>query len=185
MYPIQSAGKNCSKLRHVEGSLTKHQFGFLPNRSTLQQLLTITKAQLYWYRWQAMVMDEGILVATIPVCQNWWLCQPFARCSQEYHRVVYWDPCILSSSSTVFQVWKPFIFADDTKCLIAVRFTTDTDKLHEDINNATDWSHFTRLLFMVAKFSHIRFLPKPSFNPDTSIYSVNGILLKQHYNTKI
>ena len=31
-----------SMLKHVEGSLTKHQFGFLPNRSTLQQLLTFT-----------------------------------------------------------------------------------------------------------------------------------------------
>jgi len=29
-------------LKHVEGSLTKHQFGFLPNRSTLQQLKAFT-----------------------------------------------------------------------------------------------------------------------------------------------
>ena len=33
-------------LKHVEGSLTKHQFGFLPNRSTLQQLLTFTNEML-------------------------------------------------------------------------------------------------------------------------------------------
>jgi len=75
----------------------------------------------------------------------------------------------------------PFIFADDTKCLIPVRSTTDTEKLQEGINNATDWSHFTNLLFNVAKIFHIHFLPKPSSNPDTSIYSVP---LVQHYNTK-
>ena len=69
----------------------------------------------------------------------------------------------------------PFIFADGTKCLIPVRSTTDTEKLQEDINNAADWSHFTNLLFNVAKFFQIRFLLKSSSsNPDTSIYSVNG-----------
>ena len=68
----------------------------------------------------------------------------------------------------------PFIFADDTKCLLAVRSTSDTDKLQEDINNTADWSHFTNLLFNVAKFFHVRFLPKLPLNPDTSIYSING-----------
>ena len=42
----------------------------------------------------------------------------------------------------------PFIFADDTKCLIAVRSLTDTDKLQEDINSAANWSQLTNLLFM-------------------------------------
>jgi len=68
-----------------------------------------------------------------------------------------------------------FIFVDDTKCLITVRSTTDTDKLQEDINITTDWSHSTNLLFNIAKFSHICFLPKSSINPDTS---VNGNLIK-------
>jgi len=55
----------------------------------------------------------------------------------------------------------PFIFADDTKCLIAVRSTT------EDINNTTNWGHSTNLLFNVAKFPHIHFLSK---SPDNSFY---------------
>ena len=68
-----------------------------------------------------------------------------------------------------------FIFADDTKCL---RSKTDTDKLQEDINSANDWSHFTNLLFNIAKFFHIRFLPKPPLNPDTLVYTVNGNPIK-------
>ena len=57
------------------------------------------------------------------------------------------------------------------------RFSTYTDKL---INNATDHSHFTNLLFNVAlKIFHVYFLRKPSFNPDTSIYTVN----KNHLTT--
>jgi len=86
-----------SMLKHVEGSLTKHQFSYLPNRSTLQQLLTFTNEILEaktevdlvymnfrkafdsvshngfltnWHHGQAMVMAEGVLAATIPMCQN-------------------------------------------------------------------------------------------------------------------
>ena len=33
-------------IRHVQGKLTEHQFGFLPNRSTLQQLLLFTEKLL-------------------------------------------------------------------------------------------------------------------------------------------
>ena len=29
----------------------------------------------------------------------------------------------------------PFIFADDTKCLLATKSTSDSDKLQQDINN--------------------------------------------------
>ena len=75
----------------------------------------------------------------------------------------------------------PFIFADDTKCLIEARSTTDTDKLKEDINSATDWSYFTNFLFNVAKFFHIQFLLKPPLNPGTSVYTVNG---KPPYNAR-
>jgi len=44
MYSLQNVGKNfySSMLKHVEGNLTNHQFDFLPNRSTLQQLLSFT-----------------------------------------------------------------------------------------------------------------------------------------------
>ena len=48
----------------------------------------------------------------------------------------------------------PFIFADNIKCLIAVRYTTDTEKLKEDIINAADWSHFTNLLFISKIFPY-------------------------------
>jgi len=55
--------------------------------------------------------------------------------------------------------------------ILAVRSTSDTDKLQEDINNTADWSHFKNLLF---KFFHVRFLPKLPLDPDTLIYSING-----------
>jgi len=72
----------------------------------------------------------------------------------------------------------PFIFADDTKCLFAVRSTADSNELQEGINNTTDWSHFTSLLCNVANFFHVHFLLKPSFNPDTLVYTVNGNPIK-------
>ena len=33
-------------IRHIQGKITEHQFGFLPNRSTLQQLLLFTEKLL-------------------------------------------------------------------------------------------------------------------------------------------
>ena len=56
---------------------------------------------------------------------------------------------MIKNANTEMNTAGPFIFADDTKCLIPVRSTTDTEKLQEDINNAADWSHFTNLLFNV------------------------------------
>ena len=35
----------------------------------------------------------------------------------------------------------PFIFADDTKCLLAIKSTSDSDKLQQDINNISTWSY--------------------------------------------
>ena len=44
--------------------------------------------------------------------------------------------------------------------LMAVRSTTDTNKLQENINNTADWSHFINLLLNVTNFYHVRFLSK-------------------------
>jgi len=207
-------------LKHVEGSLTKHQFGFLPNRSTLQQLLTFTNEILeaktevdvvYMDFRKAFdsVSHNGLLMKLNFIGITGELWSWLKEYLQQRFQCVRIGDSISASCKGLSGVPQgsvlgpllfvifindlpecikfavPFIFADDTKSLIAVRSTTDTDKLQEDINNTTNWSHSTSLLFNVAKFSHIRFLPKSSINPDTSIYSVNGNLIKQHHNTKI
>ena len=41
----------------------------------------------------------------------------------------------------------PFIFADDTKCLLAVKSTSDSDKLQHDINDISIWSQTSSLPF--------------------------------------
>ena len=57
----------------------------------------------------------------------------------------------------------PFVFADDTKCLLAIKSTEDIGKLQSDVNNTAMWSHSTDLLFNEAKFVHVRFWAKPPF----------------------
>ena len=53
----------------------------------------------------------------------------------------------------------PFVFADDTKCLLAIKSTGDIGKLQSDVNNTAMWSHSTDLLFNEAKFVHVLFHP--------------------------
>jgi len=208
-----------SMIKHVEGSLTKHQFGFL-NRSTLQQLLTFTNEILEAKTEVDVVyMDfrkafdskphNGLLTklnSTGITGKLWsWLkeylqqrfqCVRIGDSISALCKVLSGVPQGSVLGPLLFMIFindlpecikfaMPFIFANDTKCLIAVRSTTDTDKLQEDINNTTDWSRSTNLLFNVAKFSHINFLPKSSINPDTSIYSVNGNPIKTTSQQKI
>ena len=54
----------------------------------------------------------------------------------------------------------PFIFADDTKCLHVIRSTEDTKKLQADINNASNWSITSDLLFNESRFIHLCFYSK-------------------------
>ena len=54
----------------------------------------------------------------------------------------------------------PFIFADDTKCLLAIKSTNDSDKLQHDIDDISIWSQTFRLLFNESKFVHLCFWQK-------------------------
>ena len=58
----------------------------------------------------------------------------------------------------------PFVFADDTKCLLAIKTTEDIGKLQSNVNNTAMWNHSTDLLFNEAKFVHVRFWAKPPFD---------------------
>ena len=49
----------------------------------------------------------------------------------------------------------PFVFADNTKCLLAIKSTDDIGKLQSDVNNTAMWSHSSDLLFNEAKFVHV------------------------------
>ena len=51
----------------------------------------------------------------------------------------------------------PFVFADDTKCLLSIRSTDNVSKLQSDVNGAAVWSLSSDLLFNEAKFVHVRF----------------------------
>ena len=52
-------------------------------------------------------------------------------------------------------------------------------KLQSDVNGAAVWSLSSDLLFNEGKFVHVRFWAKPSFDLDTTTYTVNGKLIKQ------
>ena len=73
----------------------------------------------------------------------------------------------------------PYIFADDTKCLQAIRSTDDIRTLQRGLDNTALWSSSSDLLFNEAKFAHVRFWAKPTFDLDTITYSVNGKPIKQ------
>ena len=71
----------------------------------------------------------------------------------------------------------PFISADDTKCLLAIKSTSDSDKLQQDINNISTWSYTFNLLFNESKFVHLCFWQKTSL--DTAKYAINGNLIRR------
>ena len=77
----------------------------------------------------------------------------------------------------------PFIFADDTKCLLAIKSTSDNDKLQHDINDISIWSQTSSLPFNESKFVHLCFWQKSSL--DTPSYAINGNLIRRMFQHKI
>jgi len=71
------------------------------------------------------------------------------------------------------------VFADDTKCLLAIRSTDDIDKLQSDVNSTAMWSQSTDLLFNEIKFVHIRFWDKSFSDLNSTTYTVNGKSIRQ------
>ena len=97
-----------------------------------------------------------------------------------------WIRLIFIFAHTSFKVADSFstgelilYFADDTKCLLSIRSTDDVSKFQSDVNGAAVWSLSLDLLFNEAKFVHVRFWAKPSFNLDTTTYTVNEKPIKQ------
>jgi len=48
-----------------------------------------------------------------------------------------------------------------------------------NVNSKATWSQSSDLLFNEAKFVHVHFWAKPSFDLDTTTYSVNGKPIRQ------
>jgi len=71
----------------------------------------------------------------------------------------------------------PFIYADDTKHLQAIRFNDDTIKLQSDINSATHWSISSVLPFNDSKFIHLHFFSVTTAT-DRPVYTINGNFIK-------
>ena len=76
-----------------------------------------------------------------------------------------------------FQSATPFMYADNTKFLQAIRSIEDTARLQSDINSASDWSTSTDLLFNESKFIHLRYFSTTVLT-DHPIYTINGNLIK-------
>ena len=70
--------------------------------------------------------------------------------------------CVSSSSC--------YLFADDTKCLKVISNLTDLQSLQEDLDNSSNWSHTTKLLFNESKLAHLHFGKKVG----SHTYSLNG-----------
>ena len=76
-----------------------------------------------------------------------------------------------------FQSAFPFIYADDTKLLQAIRSIEDTARLKSDINSASDWNTSTDLLFNKSKFIQLRYFSGTVLT-DHPIYTIKGNFIK-------
>ena len=85
-------------------------------------------------------------------------------------------PCCIHSTN-------PFIFADDTKCLLEIRSISDSDKLQDDINDISIMEpYFQPFLQWIYKFVHLCFWQKSSL--DTPSYAISGNLIRQMFQHK-
>ena len=66
----------------------------------------------------------------------------------------------------------PYMFADDTKCVITIDHSLGTTPLQSDLVNVSTWSSTWRLLFNESKFVHMRFWQKSI--DCACIYHING-----------
>jgi len=93
--------------------------------------------------------------------------------SLESHKGVYQDLyCSVIFINNLPQHIKsatPFVFSDDTKCLLAIRSTHDIDKLQSDVNSTAMWSHSTDLLFNETIFADL----------NSTTYTINGKPIRQ------
>ena len=186
-----------ASINFLSDIFTPHQFGFLPGRSTLQQLLLfindlldsknnnmvtdviyldfrkafdsvshtklLHKLQSYgingtllqWYRAYLVsrfqyVRINNITSDLIPVLSG--VPQGSILGPLLFALFINDLPSCLCFS-------KPFIYADDTKCLRSFARSTnlDTHPLQSDLNNLFTWSHTSELYFNDSKFAHIRF----------------------------
>ena len=115
-----------SILKHVEGSLTNHQFGFLPNRPTLQQLLTFTneifktktemdvlrisRKRSIWCLTTAFLRNKTLLVSVVSYGHGWGsTCSNFFRVSESVILCQPFSIKMLSGGS----VLGPLLFIND------------------------------------------------------------------------
>ena len=196
---------------YVSEKATKHQFGFLPKRSTIQQLLVFVekvieqKCETYvvymdFRKAFDSVSHERLLMKlqSIGITGNAWKwfeaylklryqCVKIGDSYSELCKVLSGVPQGSMLGPLLFIIFIndlpkcirsaiPFIFADDTKCFHVIRSTEETRKLQTDINNASNWSTTSNLLFNESKFIHLRFYPTTTTDHPT--YTINGNPIK-------
>ena len=81
------------------------------------------------------------------MCWNWWLSIRFCNVLSGIPQGSVLGPLLfvifINDLPQLVQFAIPFVFADDTKCLLSIRSTDDESKLQSDVNGAAMWSHWT------------------------------------------
>ena len=127
-----------------------------------------------------------MLTKSLPTCQNRRLIFRTMLCSfRGTPRECPRTSTVCGDLPDFFQSATPFIYADDTKLLQAIRSSEDTARLQSDINSASDWSISTDLLFNESKFIHLHFFSATVLS-DHPIYTLSmAILLNLRHSIKI
>ena len=125
-------------------------------------------------------MVSGISASTISVCKT---CQHTAMFSLESPKAVFWEPFCLSylsmTSRIIFFLPYPIFLPMIINVYRPLDPQYDICTLQRDLDNTALWSYSSDLLFNETKFVHVRFWAKPTFDYDTTTYSVNGKPIKQ------
>ena len=95
---------------------------------------------------------------------------------------------------------RPYLFADDTKCMHAIKDQTDHTSLQNDIENLTNYSKSWQLKFNVSKCTHLHYhfssssytpqyyitgdnIPRKSMTKDLGIIFNTDLQWNEHYKS--
>ena len=123
-------------------------------------------------KWDGVLILYHSLITKMVYCTA--LCQPFTRWSQECQRAVHWDPCFfivfINGLPECIKSAVPSSFLQTT---VSAKLQLDPQQILTNFKKIsivplTGVTLQTSYIFIS---NHIHFLPKPSFNQDTSVYS--------------
>ena len=202
LYSLQSI----SIIRHVHSKLSKHQFGFLPNRSTLQQLLVFTQnlfeaksevdvVYMDFRKAFDSVSHNGLLnkLYSIGIIGNLWVVAristpqiPVWQLSITLLHCAFWSSSRKRTGTTLVCYFLLMIFLNMSILPYPLYLQMILAKCLLSIRSTDDVGKLQSDVNGAAvwslssvKFVHVRFWVKPFFNLDTTTYTVNGKPIKQ------